>query len=69
MVKQTPVRVTTAASVIVEIAQDTEGNQMIMGNEYDIIVTAVNRDGRKIFPSEVFTYLVPPNMSRQSSLL
>ncbi len=52
VVRQSPVRVTTAASLTVQERENPDHKQLILGMEYDIDVVVSDPDGRKIYPSE-----------------
>ena len=49
-----PIRVTKAGSVTVTAEPHPDSKQLILSREYTIKVNIFNKEGRPIYPSEVF---------------
>ncbi len=56
VVRQCPVRVTTAASLEVKEREKPDHKQLILGMDYDVDVLVYDPDGRRIHPSEVGSF-------------
>ena len=54
IIKGMPIRVTKAGSVTVTAEPHPDSKQLILSREYTIKVNIFNKEGRPIYPSEVF---------------
>lgn len=57
IVKGMPIRVVKPHSMTVTAEPHPETHQLILEDDYDIKVNILTKDGRKVYPSEVISFL------------
>ena len=68
IIKGMPIRVTKAGSVTVTAEPHPDSKQLILNHEYTIKVNVFNKEGRPIYPSEVYIVTNPINSLMLSCL-